>query len=154
MVLQYRNYIFGFLNLCVVFLSATTNNYVNTKERKKSVLHYTRVITRVTSSGAHLRGLSLELHCFEKRSQWRRDVDNTVSNLNRQGIEPRFSALLSSFFDQYANRPMSRCRQFNFSTSLLFLRADAADPPTTSVARVVINVSFYFDLNRGRALER
>ena len=56
---------------------------------KKSNLHYTRGITpkRVTSGGAHLRGLAPGLHNSEETSQlWRHCVD-----LTGPGIEPQTS---------------------------------------------------------------
>ena len=48
----------------------------------KSNLHYTRRITpkRVTSCGAHLRGLAPGQHSSEKTSQRWRVVGDTVSN--------------------------------------------------------------------------
>ena len=55
---------------------------------KKKSNHYTRRITpkRVTSCGAHLRGLAPGLHCSEETSQWWRAVGDTGSV-----IEPRTS---------------------------------------------------------------
>ena len=49
--------------------------------KKKSNLHYTRRITpkRVTSCGAHLRGLAPGLHSSEETSQRWRVVGDTVS---------------------------------------------------------------------------
>ena len=52
--------------------------------KSKSNLHYTRRITpkRVTSCGAHLRGLAPGLHSSEEMSQRWRVVGDTVS-INR-----------------------------------------------------------------------
>ena len=56
-------------------------------------LHYTSGITpkRVTSGGAHLRGLAPGLHSSEETSQRWRVVDDTVSNWTGLGIEPKTS---------------------------------------------------------------
>ena len=53
----------------------------NNVNQKKSNLHYTRRITpkRVTSGGAHLRGLAPGLHSSEEALQRWQTVGNTVS---------------------------------------------------------------------------
>ena len=54
---------------------------------KKSNLHYTRGITpkRVTSGGAHLRGLAPGLRSSDGTSQRWRVVGNTVPMVDRPG---------------------------------------------------------------------
>ena len=44
---------------------------------------------RVTSSGAHLRGLARGQHSSEETSQRWRAVGDTVSNIAGPGIEPK-----------------------------------------------------------------
>ena len=62
-----------------------------TKKKKKSNLHYTRGITpkRVTSGGAHLRGLAPDQHSSEETSQRWRAVGDSKSDLTGPGIEPK-----------------------------------------------------------------
>ena len=58
---------------------------------KKSNLHYTRGITpeRVTSGGAHLRGLASEQHSSEETLQRWRAVGDTVPIWPTRGLNSR-----------------------------------------------------------------
>ena len=60
---------------------------------KKSNLHHTRGITpkRVTSGGAHLRGIASEQHYSEDTWQRWRVVGDTESNSTCAGIKPQTS---------------------------------------------------------------
>ena len=44
---------------------------------------------RVTSGGAHLRGVAVGQHDSEETSQWCRVVGDTVFDLTGSGIEPQ-----------------------------------------------------------------
>ena len=61
-------------------ITSIVNDATPTGQKIKSNLHYTRRITpkRVTSYGAHLRGLAPGLHSSEEASQRWRVVGDTV----------------------------------------------------------------------------
>ena len=84
-------YVLGDINIDIS-AKARTPSSTHYIKKKKSNLHYTRGITlkRVTSSGAHLRGLAPGLHSSEETSQWWRAVGDTA-DLTGPGIEPQTS---------------------------------------------------------------
>ena len=67
-------------------------------QKLKSNLHCAYGITskRVTSDGAHFRGLAPVQRSSEETSKRWRAVGDTVSNLTDQGIEPQISLTNSS----------------------------------------------------------
>ena len=71
---------------------------LNSSKIKKSNLCYTRGITpkRVTSGGAHLRGLAPGLRSPEETSQRWRSVGDTVSILLTRNLNPRSPAPIAS----------------------------------------------------------
>ena len=73
---------------------------------KNSNRHYTRGITakRVTSGGIHLRNLAPGQHSSEETSQRWRAVDDTLSDLTGQVIEPKPTAPISDVLNHFAKR--------------------------------------------------
>ena len=64
---------------------------------------------RVTSGGAHLRGLSPGQRNFDQTSQRWRAVGDNASDLTDPEIEPMTSRANSDVINQYANRPAHCC---------------------------------------------
>ena len=73
-------------------------------ENHQKNLHYTHGLTpkRVTSGGAHLRGLVSEQYSNEET--WQAD-NNTVSNFTGEGIEPQTFLTNSDVLKHCVNRP-------------------------------------------------
>ena len=73
----------------------------------KSNLHYTHGITRkrVTSGGAHLRGLARGQHSSKKTSLRCRVVEDTVSDLTDLGMESKTFRADSGVLSHIANLP-------------------------------------------------
>ena len=86
-------------------------------ETNQSHLHCTIGITptRVTSGGAHLRGLAPGLHNLEATSQRWRAVGDTVSDLIGLGKKPRTSQVKSNFYHS-ATPSCSALNDFYFTS--------------------------------------
>ena len=73
-------YIVFYYSTDFISTGVKTQNRFQTMKKSKLNLHYTRGIMpkRVTSGGAHLRGLAPGLHSSEETSQWWRAVGDTA----------------------------------------------------------------------------
>ena len=83
-----------------------TSLYVqaNKKHQSQKNLHYTRVNTRLTSGGVHVRGLAPGQRTSKVTLQRWRAVGDTASAINESRIEVQTSRTNNDVFYHYANQ--------------------------------------------------
>ena len=82
---------------------------MNSRIANQISLYFRITPKRVTSGGAHLRGLSPGQRNFDQTSQRWRAVGDNASDLTDPEIEPMTSRANSDVINQYANRPAHCC---------------------------------------------